>query len=192
MLALSASLTGTPIMSLQTGSRLGLISKPLIDPVDLKIVAFYVDEHFNKKQTVKLLMVRDIREFGPMGMIIDSSDEFIEEDDVINIKKIIDINFNLIGLEVVDDRKRKLGKVSDYTIDTNNFMIWQLHITHGILKSFASSGAIIGRKQIIEVNDRQVIVKSPDEKVSSKVKFENKAFINPFATNSPQSESLES
>lgn len=179
-------------MSLQTGSKLATVSKPLIDPVDLKIAAFFIDERFDKKQTQKLLMTRDVREFGPMGMIIDSSDEFIEPEDVINIKKLIDINFNLIGLEVVDDRKRKIGKVSDYTVDTNDFIIWQIHITHGILKSFSSSGAIIGRKQIIEVNDRQVIVKSPDEKVSSKVKFEKRAFINPFATGSAQSESLES
>jgi uncharacterized protein YrrD len=192
MLTLSSKLNSTPVMSLQTGSQLATIYKPLIDPVDLKIAAFYIDERFDKKQTQKLLMVRDIREFGPMGMIVDSSDEFIEKDDVINVKKLIDINFNLIGLEVIDDRKKKIGKVADYTVDSNDFVIWQLHITHGIFKSISSAGLIIGRKQIIEVNDTQVIVKSPDERVKSNAKFENKAFINPFATNTAQSEPADS
>lgn len=177
-------------MSLQTGTKIAFISKAVVDPMELKISAFYLEDRFDKKAE-NFLMTKDIREFGPMGAIIDSSDELVNKDDVLSLQKLLDINMNLIGMQVIDENKKKLGKVSDFAINSKDFYIWQLHIAHGLIKSLSSVGSIIARSQIVEVTDSHVVVKPPEEKLPSGVKLKNQVFINPFATSSPPSESSE-
>nr|HMM62069.1 PRC-barrel domain-containing protein [Candidatus Saccharibacteria bacterium] len=138
MLVLGSRLLSMPVMSLQTGTKLAETNLPLIDPSNLKILAYNVSGPLlgNKKT---LLLVSDIRELGKLGMIIDSSDEFVELDDVVAIKKVSDLNFKLIGMAVIDETKRKLGKVEDYSIDTDSFVIQQLHVKRGLLKSLSET-----------------------------------------------------
>ena len=74
MLLPSTRFIDTPVMSLQTGSELGRTVRPIINPRELSIVAFEL-HGINLDYDPSLLRINDIREIGPMGMIIDSSDE---------------------------------------------------------------------------------------------------------------------
>ena len=195
MLLLGSRLEHTPIMSLQTGGRLAHTEKPIIDPANLKILAYEVSGPL-LTETPAFVRTADIREYGRLGMIIDSSDELIGLSDVIHIKKIHDLNFSLIGMQVVDDHKRKLGKVSDYTLDTDSYVIQQLNVRRGLLKSFNDTGLLINRTQILEINNSTVVVKSPTknsaEPVMQSIRTE---FVNPFRsprpTTRPESSSKE-
>lgn len=183
MLILSSNIVGKNVMSLQTGTKLASIVKPIVDPAELKIVAFFLEDRFEKKAQ-NFIMTTDIREFGPMGAIVDSADEFVTKEDIVFLQKLIKINMDLIGMRVIDEKKRKIGKVTDFAINSKDFFIWQLHVGHGFVKSFSSVSSIIGRNQIIEITDSQIIVKSPEEKTTNKTKVSNQVFINPFATSS--------
>lgn len=180
MLTLGSRLLRTPVMSLQTGSQLGIAVKPLIDPANLKIIAYQVEGSL-VTENPSFLRTVDIREYGDIGMIINSTDELVGLDDVINIKKIYDLRFSLVGLQVIDQQKRKIGRVSDYTLETNSFVIQQLSVRRGILKGIVDTGLLINRSQIIEINNTTVIVRSPTVRVSEPVSQAVRGeFVNPF------------
>lgn len=190
MLIVGTRLLNTPVMSLQTGGRLGSTQKPIIDPTNLKIMAFEVEGPLLSERPA-LLRVADIREMGRVGMIIDSNDEIIGVHDVIKIEELFNLGFPLIGMSVIDDQKHRLGKVEDYTVDTDSFVIQQLTIKRGFFKGLNDTGLLISRAQIIEINDNEIIVRSPTQKsVEPVMQASRGEFVNPFrgALQSPKPE----
>lgn len=193
MLVLGTRLDDTPVMSLQTGTRLARTSTPLINPANLKIIAFKLDGPLLSEQP-SFLRTADIREMSSVGMIIDSSDELIGLDDVIKIKQLHELNFSLIGMSVIDETGRKLGKVSNYTVDTSSFVIQQLDVQRGILKGLTETSILIHRSQITEINDNAIIVKTTAKKLSPEpvMKATRNQYVNPFRSASPQTENSKS
>lgn len=183
-------LTNTPIMGLQTGTKLASSRSPIIDPSNLKIIAYQVDGPLLNVNP-SFIRIADIRELGDMGMIIDSSDEFITNDDIITLKNIYDLNFDPIGLSVFDENKHKLGKVSGYIIDTDNFYIQKLNVKRGIMKSLSESELLINRSQIIEINDNRIVVKSAALKLESINKPNEVSYMNPFRSSKPQTNAID-
>lgn len=180
MLVLGSRLNDTPVMSLQTGTRLARTSRPIIDPSNLTIVAFEIDGPLISERP-SLLRTADIRELGNVGMIIDSNDEIIGLHDVIKIEELYKLNFPLLGMAVIDEHKRKLGKVEDYTLETGNFVIQQLNVKRGILKAITDAGLLVHRSQIVEINDNEIIVKSPSKKSPEPVmQASRREYVNPF------------
>lgn len=170
----------TPVMSLQTGGRLASTQKPIIDPSNLKIVAFEVEGQLLSERPA-LLRVDDIREMGRVGMIVNSNDEFIGVHDVIKIEKLYELGFPLVGMTVIDDTKHRLGKVEDYTVDTDSFVIQQLTVHRGFFKGLTDTGLLISRNQIIEINDTEIVVKSAAQKsISPIMQASRTEFVNPF------------
>lgn len=187
MLVLGTRLFETPVMSLQTGTRLASTGQPLINPANLKIIAFELDGPLLTERP-SFLRVDDIRELSAVGMIIDSSDELLALDDVIKIKQLHELDFKLIGMPVVDEHKKKLGKVDDYTVETGSFVIEQLNLRHGILRGITDTGLLIHRSQIVEINDNAIIVKSTAKKISVAPVIEavRHEYVNPFRSPAPQ------
>ncbi len=180
MLLPSTRFIDTPVMSLQTGSELGRTVRPIINPRELSIVAFEL-HGINLDYDPSLLRINDIREIGPMGMIIDSSDELISVSDVIKIKEIYELNFELVGLKVIDDKKRNVGKVTGFTLDASSFFIQQLQVKRPLLKSFGDTEFLIHRSQVVKITDDYLVVKSPDIRHKEAVaEPTGQMFENPF------------
>lgn len=188
MLVLGSRLLSTPVMGLQTGTQLATTKSPIIDPSNLKIVAYELEGSLLTEHP-SLLRIADVRELGDVGMIVDSSDEFIGVDDVIAIKKLCDLKFALIGLTVIDETKHKLGKVEDYSVDTDSFIIQQLTVKRGVIKSLAETSLLIHRSQILEINDRYVIVRTTAKKLEHMAEPKPLTYLNPFRSTSPQVDS---
>ncbi len=181
MLLLGERLLGTPVMSLQVGTKIATTVEPIIDPRNLIILGYEVDGPLLESHP-KFIRIADIRELSDIGMIIDSSDELVDLDDVIKIKEVLSLNFTLIGMKVVDERGRKLGKVEDYILDTDSFVIQQLSVKGGILSSLSSTDHMIHRSQITEISDTVITVKSTDKKLTSlETKGDiHRTYTNPF------------
>ncbi|HPF30986.1 MAG TPA: PRC-barrel domain-containing protein [Candidatus Saccharibacteria bacterium] len=190
MLILGSRLISTPIMGLQTGTKLAETKNPVIDPGNLKIIAYEVSGKL-LSDNPSFIRIADIRELSDVGFIIDSNDEFIGLDDVINLKKIYELNFNLINHSVIDEIGRKLGKVCDYSLETDTFLIQQLNIKRNIIKSFNETNLLIHRTQIVEINDKDIVVKSNTKKLHSIQHPSQLSYINPFRSTVPQVENLE-
>lgn len=169
-----------PVMSLQTGSELARTSRAVIDPRKLTIVAFELQGNL-LDQHPTLLRIADIREIGPIGMIIDSVDELITVSDVITIKEAYELDFHLTGLKVIDERKRTVGKVVSYTIEAGNFVIQQLRVKRPLMRSFSDAELLIHRSQIVQVTDDYIVVKTPTIRHKEAVaEPTGQAFENPF------------
>jgi len=193
MLVLGSRLQETPVMSLQTGTRLATTGMPIIDPANLKIIAFELEGPLLTEKP-SLLRVADIRELSGIGMIIDSTDEILALDDVIKIKSLYELGFKLVGMNVIDEHRKKLGKVEDYTVETGSFVIEQLNVKHGILRGITDTALLINRTQITEINDNAIIVKSTAKKISIAPVMESPRhqYVNPFRSPSPVPEQSDS
>lgn len=176
-------------MSLQTGTKLAQTTAAIVDPRQLAIAAFYV-EGPNLEQSPSILHPSDIRELGELGMIVDDADKLTSLDGLVRLQQVIDFGFELIGLKVVDEHKRKLGKVTGYGVDTISYNIMQVYTEQPLFRSFSDSGSTIHRNQIVSVNNHLMVVKSPTVRAEEKpAKVEHaKAFVNPFRSN-PQPDS---
>lgn len=191
MLLPGSQLIDMPVMSLQTGKELARTSAAIINPHNLSIIAYQVEgQHLDYNPTY--LRIADIRELGTLGLIVDSSDEFIVPDDIIVDKPIYDIDFILEGKHVIDDRKKKVGKVIDYVIDADSFVIEQLTVKRPLLKSFTDDELLVHRKQIVEVTDTTIIIKSGKVDAKAETTKPSRQYVNPFRQTAPQPETVDS
>lgn len=187
MLLLGSQLVGTPVLGLQTGARLAEISEPIIDPANLKIVAYTLNGPLLSERP-SMIMTSDIREHSSIGMIVDSSDEFIGLHDVVKIEEIVNLGFKLIGMNVIDQLKHKLGKVDDYSVESDGFVIEQLNVKRGVIQALTETSLLINRSQIVEINDHNIVVHTTAKKIEPAVKSDRSSFVNPFRSSSPQPE----
>jgi uncharacterized protein YrrD len=190
MLMFGEKFIDMPILSLQTGQEVARTEKAVIDPTHLTVVAYYVNGQ-TLDFSPALLRVADIREIGKMGAIINSSDEFISPDDIVKLQKVLELDFILDGMNVIDDHKQKLGKVFRYTLDPETFVIHQLHIKRPLLKSFNDSQLLIHRSQIIAISKDTITVRAADMKLSDKVAATTKNALNPFQAQQPKAEAID-
>ncbi len=182
MLIYASRLIGAPVLSVQAGGRIATIAEPIVDPDTLKIIAFKLAGPFVAKSNAKMLDVKSIREYSHYGIVIDDVDELIEKDDVIKISKVLDLNFNLNGLKVETKKGSKLGKIENYTVTSEDFVVQQLIVKRPVIKSFVDPELTISRKEIIEITDYKVIVKDEEKVIKEKAANEDFVpnFVNPF------------
>lgn len=187
MLISGNDLIDTPVLSLQTGSELAKATHPIVNPHNLTIIAYEVTgPHLDHHPSY--LRIDDIRELSPIGMIIDSSEEFIQPDDIISQKDIYDLRFELIHKHVIDEKRNKVGKVIDYNLEAGGFVVEQLVVKRPLLKSFNDSELLIHRSQVIEVTDHAIVIKSKAENKKALPKAAQ-TYVNPFRQ-TPQVEIL--
>jgi len=179
MILLESTLNNIPIMGVQTGSELAQLSTAIIDPATLSIVAYVVSGRLLTRHP-SYLRIADIRELSDIGVIIDSIDEFIEPGDVIKIDEIVRLQFALTDMRVRDEKGTNLGKVVDFTIDTGSFYIQQLTVRRPLMRSLTDTELLVHRTQIIEINDKAIVVhsqaKAPEPERTEVVG----SYVNPF------------
>lgn len=180
MLIEGSKLLKYPILSLHTASRIAEVKGLVIDPNFLKVVAFEINA-VSSRQSL-FLETSSVREFSKMGMIVDSDEEFVEKDDVIKLKETIDLGFSLDNMKVVSKKKAMLGRIEDFIINTEDFQIMQLIVKRPIYKALIDPELVIGRSDIHEINDSEIIVKSEEGTIMKKsgtLDFVPN-FVNPF------------
>ncbi|HSE29231.1 MAG TPA: PRC-barrel domain-containing protein [Candidatus Saccharimonadales bacterium] len=163
MLLLNDKILTMPVVSLQTGRKLATLAKAIVDPRQLHVIAYYC-EGPNLDIDPAVLHTDDIREVSSMGMIVDSAEDIMSPEDLVRLQQIIDFDFNLVGMKVIDDSGKKIGKVSSYSIETNTFFIIKIHVQPGFFQALHTTEHIIDRSQIIEINDNAIVVKSASVK----------------------------
>lgn len=183
MLINNSRLINAPVLSLHVGGQIARVVSEIIDPNDLKIIALNVDgPQTGDGEHGDILDVRSIREYSNLGLIVDSVDDFVSSEDVIKIKKILDLNFSLVGLNVKTKKGTKLGKVTDFTFDVDTFTVMQIIVKRPALKAIIDPELIIGRSEVKEVNDYEIIVKDEEEKIRKQAMKKDFVpnFVNPF------------
>lgn len=179
MLVENSRLIGTPILSIQAAGPIGQISSTIVDPNGLKIIAFRIN---GPNPSANLLEVSSIREYSKLGMVIDSIDELVGYEDIVKLQQVLDLNFDLLTLKVETKKKSKLGKIIDFTVTSNDFIVQQLIVKRPAIKAIVDPELTIPRGEIIEVTDYKVIVKDEEKTIKSRAENEDfiPNFVNPF------------
>lgn len=156
MLQLSGALLNRSVLSLRTGSPVASVTAAILNPNNLKIEGFYCQDRFDKKELV--LLYQDIRDVMPDGYVVNDHDVLVEADELVRLKKILDLNFELIGKPVVTVSKQKVGKVSDYAAEVETMFIQKIYVSQSIMKSFTGGSLSIDRSQVQEITPRRIVI----------------------------------
>jgi len=156
MLQLSGTLINRPIMSLRTGTQIATATAPIINPNNLKIEGFYCTDKFDSKQLV--MLYQDIRDIISQGFVVDDHDKLSEPSELIRLQELMELGFDLIGKQVQTVSKHKVGKVSDYAVETTTMFIQKLYASQSVLKSFTGGSLSIDRTQIQEITNKRIII----------------------------------
>jgi sporulation protein YlmC with PRC-barrel domain len=190
MLVIGSGMIRNAVLSLYVGGPVAETTSAIIDPEDLRILAYTLDGPIikNDPEVGNILVTNDIRELSRDGMIIDSTDVFVNREDIVHLDEVMSLNFDLIGLKVVTPDGKKIGKIVDYTFDSTSFMVYQLIVQKRVgFASFGEPQLTINRSQIIEIDDYKVTIKHEKEQVKVEEKREEepeeapkREYVNPF------------
>lgn len=143
-------------MSLRTGEVIAKIEAPVINPNNLKIEGFYCS-HLSEKR-MAILLTQDIRDIIRQGFVVNDAEVLTEPEELVRLKKILSINFQLEGKPVVTVNKEKIGKISDWAAETTTFYIQKLYVGRNLLKSFSQGQMSIDRNQVVEITNRKIVI----------------------------------
>ena len=163
MLRLSQTLIDRPILSLRTGSEIAITTGPIINPNNLKIEGLYCEDRYDRR--VLVLLYNDIRDVIPNGIIINDHEVLSEPTELLRLRDIMRLHFELIGKQVETVSKEKVGKVSDYAVEETTMYIHKLYIAQSLLRSFTGGSLVVDRTQIVEITSKKVIIQDLAEKV---------------------------
>lgn len=159
MLQLSNAYTNKKILSLHNGAVIGNANEPVINPENLKIEGWFCDSKLANDECI--VLTQDVREYSKDGFIVNSHVALTPQEDLIRLKRILNIRFDLIGKKVVTESKSKVGVIVDYAVDSDSLFIQKMYVDPPLLKSlsFSQEQKIIDRNSIVEITDREIIVK---------------------------------
>lgn len=163
MLQLSKNIIGIDVMSLRTGGKVATATEPIINPHNLKIEGWYCEDIFSKETLI--LLAQDVRDFVPQGLAINDHEVLADPDELVRLHDILKLEFSLIGKTVVTNHKRRIGKVADYALETTTLVIQKLYVSRPMYKSITDGQLSIDHSQIVEINDKKIIVREADVKV---------------------------
>jgi len=187
MLIYNSRLLNMPVLSVQDSGKIGTISNTIVDPDTLKIIALRVHGAIGSDGG-NILDVNSVREYSEFGLVIDSAEELVKDDDIVKIAKVLELNFSLIGLKVETKKGSKLGKVLDFTVTDDNFSVAQIVVKRPTVKSFFDSELIIPRAEIVEITDYKIIVRDEEKVIKERALKEDFVpnFVNPFRKSEQQ------
>jgi sporulation protein YlmC with PRC-barrel domain len=162
MLRLSTSYIDRSILSLRTGGDIGIAKSPIINPNNLKIEGWYANDAYEKGEFI--LPAQEIRDLITKGLVVNDHDALTHPEDMVRLTEMINLKFNLIGKTVSTESGKKLGKVSDYAVNDENYYVQKLYVNPSLLHGLTQEQLLIDRSQIIEITDKKIIVSDTESK----------------------------
>src|SRR5581483_627577 len=104
MLFMSKSLFNRPIMSLRTGSQIGMATEPIINPHNLKILGWWCNVG---RSSNLVLLAEDVRELMPQGLAVNDEEVLSAASELVRHKETLDIRFKLLN-KLVKNKRQKL------------------------------------------------------------------------------------
>jgi sporulation protein YlmC with PRC-barrel domain len=156
MLQLSAALLNKSVMSLRTGQPIAIVTAAIFNPNNLKIEGFYCQDRFDKRELI--LLYQDIREVLPIGYVVNDFEVLVDPDELVRLKEVLELNYEIIGKPVQTISKEKVGKVSDFATETETMFVQKLYVSQSIFKSLTGGALSIDRTQINEITPKKIII----------------------------------
>lgn len=185
MLVDSARLGQCPVLSLHVGGAIAFVESVIIDASKMQIVGFFLSGPVIRGEIGNILETKMVREFSPVGMIVDSEDDFTSPGEVVKLDKVIKNGFSIEGINVVTKKGTKLGKVTSFIFDPTDYKIMQIVVKRPIMKALIDPELIISRKEIVNITNDKIVVKDEEDTLKDRMVREDFVpnFVNPFREN---------
>lgn len=155
-LVLLSSLIGIPVASLKENQKIGNVKDVLIDLETGKIIGLTVGQNWwdliSLLNQPKYIPFDDIIDFDKHALIVNSDEVVVKISEVVKAKKIYDQGFQLIGLSVVTQSKKRLGRVVDIAISMTHAVVVSIYV-----RTFLSE-KIIPQNKIVRIERKKIIV----------------------------------
>lgn len=158
-------LIGKQVLSIHAGGPIGTIISPIVNPNNLKIEGWFIEDIAGKQRLI--VLSQDIRDTIEQGFVVNDHEAMTQPGELVRLQPVLELNFELIGKAVITENKHRIGKVSDYAFEKDTAFIQKIYVNQSIVKSFSGGSAIVDRSQITEINNKRIIVK--EATVPSKV-----------------------
>lgn len=146
-------------MSLRTGQAVATTTSAIFNPNNLKIEGFYCQDKFSRGELV--LLYQDIRDVIPQGIVVNDHDVLTEPEELVRLKKIMNIGFDLIGKQVVTLSKHRLGKIVDYATEVETMYVQKIYVSQGVIKGLTHGNLSVDRSQINEITNKKIVIEDP-------------------------------
>ena len=156
MLQLSQSLINQPVMSLRTGGQVATAHTPIINPNNLKIEGWYCQDKFSKNTLV--LLSQDVRDVIKQGIVINDHEDLSEVDELVRLKDVLDLQFELLGKPAVTVNKQRMGKVTDFAVEIETLYIQKIYLSQSLVKSLSGGTLSVDREQIVEITNCKIVI----------------------------------
>lgn len=148
-----------PIVSLQTGGLVGNTGSFLIDPNNLKVEGWFATSRFLDKDNL-ILPTSQIRGVESGVIFVNDRDAITPAEDLVRLKPLINLNYQLTNKLVVGESKKHYGRVEDFALD-DGFFVQRIYVQPVAIKIFSQQRITVTRSQIIEITDRKIVIKDP-------------------------------
>lgn len=153
------------VMSLRVGVPIARTVGPIINPNNLFIEGWYVTD--NRSGEKLILLSKDVRDIIDQGIVVDDHEVLSKSGELVRLRDILKLKFDLIGLKVTSESKKNYGKVTDFAFETTNMFVQKIYTAQPLLKNLSGGSLSIDRSQILEITTKRIIIEDPTEKSRS-------------------------
>lgn len=165
MMRLADQYINLAILSLHAGHAIARTTRLIINPHNLTVAGFYCQPLRTKSELI--LVPQNIRETTADGLVINHEEDLGEKEDLVRLREVLRLNYQLAGKPVVTESKKRLGKVSTFAIDNKSWSIVKLHVQRPLWRAIFESALIIDRNAIVTVSQRAIVVKDATVKAEA-------------------------
>lgn len=156
MLISANELKNGEIISLESGTKIGLIRDPIIEPNSGRVLAFDVATGFLSKRLI--LSSTDIIEWQRNALIVYGMNVLVEPQEIKRVFELIKKRFRIIGQRAVTQKGIGLGRVSDVYLDTTTSIVAKYNLNHHIFANFLEEGRIIPANLVVKIDPKKGVI----------------------------------
>lgn len=147
-----------PIMTLETGRKLGNVKDIIFDPVAGRLEALTIESNgfFGPKRW--FLLTENIRSIGEDAIMVDTGRALRNSDNARREADIVDLNNTLAGKTVVTENGDILGSVSDVYIDADTGKALRYEVSGGAVSDVGSGRRVFPVPEALVVGPDALVV----------------------------------
>lgn len=157
-LVLASSMLRLPVGTLQPPVRIGRVKDVVIDPKGGAFLGVTVSTSLLKPPL--FTTAADIIAVDRGGLVIKSEESLVEINEIVRAKEAIRQGVRVIGLPVVTQSRKRVGRVSDLAIDLEGERVAKYYV-HSWL-----SERIIPSTNVVKITRKELVIES-DEAISA-------------------------
>lgn len=159
ILILASELLRLPVAALDVNARVGKVHDVLIDIETGKFEGITVSPDWLSKP--KFVSSQDIVSVDPQGVVISAAEHIVDIKEVVRAKHIWERKIKLIGLKVITQSGKGLGRVNDLVISLQTDKVVRLYVG-----SFLQD-KVISWAKVVKIDKKAVVVDDDVEMVKA-------------------------